>query len=113
MVHFSSTDSNSGSALLVQIVTSTARRLLLTAGEKTQLTMVTVEKPCFVAENLPNSVIVLFAFLTQSSGCVCITKGALFGHYTIFSFQFELSSRFKCCVLKPYTLGMIYGNIGY
>ena len=65
-VHFSSTDSNSGSALLVQIVTSTARRLLLTAGEKTQLTMVTVEKPCFVAENLPNSVIVLFAFVVVS-----------------------------------------------
>jgi len=66
VVHFSSTDSNSGSALLVQIVTSTARRLLLTAGEKTQLTMVTVEKPCFVAENLPNSVIVLFVFVVVS-----------------------------------------------
>jgi len=37
MVHFSSSDSNRGSPLLVQIVKSVACRLLLIAGENAQL----------------------------------------------------------------------------
>jgi len=43
-VHFSSGDSNSGSPLLVQMFTSMTRRLLLLAGENTQLMVMTVVK---------------------------------------------------------------------
>ena len=50
MVCFSSGDS--GSPLLVQIVTSMARRLLFITGEN-------VEKHCFEAENLLYQVVLL------------------------------------------------------
>jgi len=52
VVHFSSGDSNSGSPPLVQIFISAACRLLFIAGKNAYLMVKTVEKQCFVAENV-------------------------------------------------------------
>ena len=52
VVHFSSGDSNSGSPPLVQIFISAVCRLLFIAGKNAYLMVKTVEKQCFVAENV-------------------------------------------------------------
>jgi len=53
-------DENTGrSPLLVQVFMSMACRLLFIAGENVQLTVVTVEKQCFVAENFLYQIMLL------------------------------------------------------
>ena len=62
VVHFSSGNSDSGLPPLLQIFMSMACRLLFITGKNVQLMVVTVEKWCFVVENLLYQ-IVLVCFL--------------------------------------------------
>ena len=59
VMRFSIDDSNSGSPLLVQVLMSTVCRLLFITDKNAQLMVVTVEKHCFVAENLLYRVVLL------------------------------------------------------
>ena len=62
VVCFSSSNSDSVSAPLVQISMSRACRLLFIAGEVAQVMVVTVEKQRFVAENLLYQIVLLYSF---------------------------------------------------
>jgi len=60
VVHFSSGDSGSGP--WVQTFMSVTCRLFVIAGENIQLMVGTVEKQCFVAENLLYQIVSLCSF---------------------------------------------------
>uniref|UniRef100_A0A8C9L1U1 DUF3730 domain-containing protein n=1 Tax=Pavo cristatus TaxID=9049 RepID=A0A8C9L1U1_PAVCR len=61
VVTFNSGDSNCGSPLLVQICTSTACRPLFIAGENAELTVVTMLKNSFIAEDFLYQIVLLYS----------------------------------------------------